>query len=142
MKQLLFASLFILSSCASKVEKDDIYSKKFDTSGTISAFYLYKPDSLFFKLLPAKRVIRHYMVQDGLDSVTVPGKYVMKVKPITDTLYLIATLDSTVILKDSTGHQIPDKQGHTQYLPSFRKPTAAPAGVIQETRMVIFPTIK
>lgn len=143
MKHLILICLFAFISCAHKTDFDKFKTSSYDTSKQISVLFFMNNDPKKPNISPAKRVVRHYSAQDGLDSESIEGKYIVKVKQVTDTIYLISTPDSTLIYKDTTGKPIPDSTTHKpQYLPSYRNPIVYPSQLVTETRLITFPNIK
>lgn len=143
MKHFLIASLVFLFACAHPENKTSLnHAPVYDTSAQISVFYVTGQNPIRFKGSPAKRITRNYTVADGLDSTTHPGEYIVQMKPVVDSVYLIATTDSAKILMDSVGKHILDSTGRTQFVTDWKKPEIIPRGLVQETNIISFPNIQ
>jgi hypothetical protein len=140
---VILISIFAFISCAHKANIIDYKSATYDTSKQITVFYIIDLKPIKYDIAPGKRVTRHYFAQDTSKTKIVDGNITVPVKPIIDTIYLIATIDSTLTLNDSSGKKILDpKTKLPQYLPSFRKPLTYPTSYAQEINILSFNQVK
>jgi hypothetical protein len=135
---ILLVLIFALFSCS---RSPKLYPKPvYDTSKQISVFYLIDPKLVKFEFVPAKRIIVHHNVQGDIDSTSEKDKIIVGLRPAIDTVYMIATIDSLEVMKDSTGKAVLDLATKLPIHPyTFRRPLYSPTSLTTETNILTFP---
>jgi len=139
MKRLFIPVILLFAACNPHA-KEAKRQKYMDTTGVLEALYVTDGNTLALLAGPVKKVrIGAYL--QVVDSLTDPDHHEVVQKFMEDSFYLLPNVDSTIVIKDSTGKPALTKDGKLQYGNSFKKALMIPRNYVTETT-IKFPQVK